>query len=74
MDELVKAIKEQQEKRGLSDGKLSTLLDLNPSTWSKIKRGLKPASGGKFLTAVAREFPELHLIILKFMTEKAEAK
>ncbi len=76
MDELIKAVGEAQKKRGLSDRKLSQLLGIDPAHWSRIKRGLAPASGGKFLTAVTREFPELHFIVLKCMaqTEKAAVK
>lgn len=69
MDELINAVVESQKKRKLSDRQLSILLKIDPSHWSRIKRGLIPASGGKFLTAVAREFPELHFIVLKCMSQ-----
>jgi transcriptional regulator with XRE-family HTH domain len=70
MDELVKGIRELQKEKGLSDRQLAILLEIDPGYWSKISRGLAPPNGGKFLKAVAREFPELQNKILQSMTDR----
>jgi len=64
--DLIEAIKKEQGERGLNDTKLSALLGIDLSTWSRIKRGVRPP-GGKFLTAVMRNLPEIGLVVIDYM-------
>jgi len=63
---LIGAIKKAQESRNLSDTKFAGLLGVDLSTWSRIKRELRPP-GRKFLTAVMVNLPELSIDVMYFM-------
>ena len=67
MSKLVEEIQKIQSLKGLSDTQLARAIGLDLSTWSKIKNGVRPP-GGKFLRALAKAFPELHLTILDYMS------
>ena len=66
MDELIKKINEVQEKYGLNDNQLSLRLEMDPATWSRIKRGIQ-APGADFLGTLANHFAELQLDILQYL-------
>lgn len=63
---LVEAIKREQIDRQFNDTQLAKLLEIDLSTWSRIKRGERPP-GGKFLKAVMTHLPELALVVIDYM-------
>jgi len=69
MTALIEDIQKLQTLKGLSDTQLATALDIDLSTWSKIKNGHRPP-GGNFLKAIMRTFPELHLAVLDYMAKE----
>jgi transcriptional regulator with XRE-family HTH domain len=68
---LIDEIKKLQQLKGLSDQKFSKAIGMDPGSWSRIKRGLVPP-GGKFLTAVIQNFPELRLAVHEHMITGGE--
>ena len=63
MNKLVEAVREKQARDKISDMKLSRMLGINQSTWSRIKSGgRKP--GIKVVKALAKQFPEFAGVIL----------
>lgn len=71
MNNLVEDIKNLQTFRGLSDKELAQKLGVDPSTWSKIKNGHRPP-GGKFLRAVAKQFPELRKALMGYLSNPSQ--
>ena len=64
---LIDDIQKMQDLKGLSDTQLARQMEIDLSTWSKIKNG-KASPGGKFLRHLARAFPELRLAVHEYMT------
>ena len=67
---LIAAITKEQNKRNLNDSQLAELLDIDLSTWSRIKRGERPP-GGKFLKSIMQKLPELALVVIDYMRFEA---
>jgi len=65
---LIEAIKKEQAGRKLNDTQLARLLEIDLSTWSRIKSGERPP-GGKFLKAVMTHLPELALVVIDYMRD-----
>ena len=69
--DLIQAIIEAQEKRGLSDTALASLLGIDLSVWSRIKRGERKPTV-TFLKAVIARMPELSLTVIDYLREDKE--
>ena len=72
---LLAAIREYQAKHGMSDPAFARRLGIHKSTWCRVKQGQRNP-GAKVLRAIAREFPELQLLVFQYMAqgeEKVEA-
>lgn len=65
MDKLLEAINEYQAHRQLTDGQFSQLVELDPSTLSKIKSGHRSIGVGT-LKAIAR-IPELRVKVISYI-------
>ena len=66
---LIDDIKEIQVKYNLSDQKFAKKLGVDPTNFSRIKRGLRNP-GRQFLSALSQNFPELDLKIMQYMKGK----
>lgn len=66
---LIIQVKGVQSIHGLSDRQFSLRLNISPSGYSRIQRGIKPP-GMKFLTALMNEFPELKLAVYQYLDKK----
>jgi len=65
MDNLIESILAYKQRRKLNDRQFSKLLSVDPSTWSKIKKGdRKP--GSKFFKGLAH-IPELQKALNNYM-------
>lgn len=67
MDKLLEAINQYQAHRQLTDGQLSQMVGLDPSTLSKIKSGHRSIGVGT-LKAIAR-IPELRVKVISYITD-----
>jgi len=65
MKELIEAIQKLQMLKRLSDTQFASAIDIDLSTWSKIKNGKAPP-GGKFLRHLSR-IRELRLAVYEYM-------
>ena len=68
---LVNGMKTCQIKESLTDTEFSKRLGIDPSLWACIKTG-KREPGAKVLKGIAREYPELHMAILKYLINSKE--
>ncbi len=69
MEDLIRSIIRVQSEKGLNDIRLAGRLGIDAGAWSKIKNG-KAAPGAKFLGALIREFPELTLDIMRYLSSR----
>lgn len=67
MEDLINAISEMKDKHKLNDRQFSLSLNINPSYWSYMKRGLRKP-GEKFLSALIRVYPELNTEVIRYMS------
>ena len=65
-DGVTDAIISYLTKHSLSGNQFSKRINMNPATWSRIRRGLCPP-GGHFLLAVAATFPDLRQTIADYV-------
>jgi hypothetical protein len=65
---LIEKVKEKQTQLKLSDRDFSTYLGLSHGLWGMIKIGTRQA-GTKFLSAIAKNYPELKDDIFTFLQE-----
>ena len=68
---LITVVKRIQSDKGLSDGQFAKLLNIDRSTWSLIKRYLRPP-GAKILKAIAREIPEAQLLVFQYIAQDTD--
>ena len=66
MNPLIESINKIQQIHQISDRQLAIRLKVDEGTISRVKRELvKP--GGKVLSALIREFPEMQLAVMQYM-------
>jgi transcriptional regulator with XRE-family HTH domain len=66
---LIEAVRQEQANHNLNDTQLSKQLQIDLSTWSRIKRGICPP-GAKFLRAVTTRFPHLSNHVIEYLADK----
>lgn len=66
MHTLVEQAMRLQEMHKLSDRQFARRLGVDPSSWSRVKRGLRPP-GMKILRALVKEFPGLELAAYQYI-------
>ena len=70
MSTLIEAIEAVLQKYSLSDRQFCLKLDIEPSTWHRVKTGeINPSA--KFLSQLSNRFPELDMTIMLFLKANA---
>ena len=70
MNTLIEAIEAVLQKYNLSDRQFCLKLDIEPSTWHRVKTDeINPST--KFLSKLSKEFPELDMTIMLFLKANA---
>lgn len=71
MNTLLEAIEIVLQKYDLSDRQFCLKLDIEPSTWCRIKAGeIKPSAD--FLGALTRVYPELDIIVIQYLKGRGQ--
>jgi len=70
MNDLVESIKVYQTINGVNDSQFSKLLNIDPSTWAKIKSGERNP-GLKFYRGLAK-IPELEFLVYTSFSNSVE--
>jgi len=65
-EKLIEQAMKLQAMYQLSDRAFAKRLQVDPSLWSRVKRGIRPP-GMKILTAFVREFPDLSLSVYEYI-------
>ena len=63
---LIQAVENERERRGLDHRGLSDLLGIHESLWHRVRTG-KSQPTRKFLMGVMANLPELALIVIDYM-------